>query len=325
MKVGIILVFTEEQLKNYAKPLSKTEEEKCKHAINLVINALSCLGFKEDEEISRMISDTPSYMTTMSNTDKSYKIRIFLQGSYANNTNVRSYSDVDIAVIQEDAFRGKYRNGLQGIDYGFFPERHRNKSFKDIVQEALVKSFGKDVKRKNKSIKIYGNTYRNDADTVPAIRYRDYSKDYKLDKNNYVAGILIKTDDGSEIINYPEQHLRNGVEKNKNTNYYFKKMVRIGKELRYQMEEEGFYYANLCSSFGVECLLYNVPDHLFFVHDKYSYIFDGIVKYLYNNKIYFSDYFEINGIKKLNCDSYDRSEVYMKFIDELREFYQYEI
>ena len=40
----------------------------------------------------------------------------------------------------------------------------------------LEHKFGSDVERKNKSIKIHGNTYRKDADSVPCRRYRDYRK-----------------------------------------------------------------------------------------------------------------------------------------------------
>ena len=43
------MIFTEEQLKNYAKPLSETEENQCKNAIRMVSRALSELGLKEHE------------------------------------------------------------------------------------------------------------------------------------------------------------------------------------------------------------------------------------------------------------------------------------
>lgn len=96
------------------------------------------------------------------------------------------------------------------------------------------------VQRKNKSIKINDNSYRKDADSVPCIRYRDYSNDYVVHSDNYIGGIIIQADDGTEIFNYPEQHIKNGVDKNKTTNFYFKKMIRIAKEIRYQMDEYGY-------------------------------------------------------------------------------------
>lgn len=42
-----------------------------------------------------------------------------MQGSYANNTNVRTQSDVDIAVVEEDTFRTQYRSGVSDSNYGF--------------------------------------------------------------------------------------------------------------------------------------------------------------------------------------------------------------
>ena len=69
------------------------------------------------------------------------------------------------------------------------------------------------MERKNKSIKIHGNTYRKDADSVPCRRYRDYRGDYQKDTKNYIPGIVITPDHGSRIINYPEQHIANGRKK----------------------------------------------------------------------------------------------------------------
>lgn len=43
------MIFTEEQLRSYAKPLSETEENQCKNAIRMVSNALKDLGLKEIE------------------------------------------------------------------------------------------------------------------------------------------------------------------------------------------------------------------------------------------------------------------------------------
>ncbi len=181
------------------------------------------------------------------------------------------------------------------------------------------------MERKNKSIKIHGNSYRKDADSVPALRYRDYSYDYRFDPENYVGGILIKADDGTEVINYPEQHIKNGIDKNKRTNLYFKKMVRIAKEMRYQMQDEGYEFAQKASSFGIECLLYNVPDEIFAKYDYYKYIFDDIVEFLYDNKHSINSFVEVNGIKKLCYDSDDREKIYKGFIDDLKGFYSYEI
>lgn len=179
--------FTEAQLKRFAAPLSETENQKCLNAIGMVRDALKNLGFTDDrKDIQKMYDDTYAYYLDMRSSDGKRKVHLFIQGSYANNTNVRTQSDVDIAVVQEDIFTTEYRPASSGypqsdIDYNFCIAAPAAKKFKDEVQECLENKFGTDVERKNKSIKIHGNTYRKDADSVPCRRYRDYRNDYRKD------------------------------------------------------------------------------------------------------------------------------------------------
>ena len=98
--------FTEAMLDNYSQPLSATEDQHCKNAILLVRDALKGLGFNNDgRELSLLYPDTYAYSLQLRTADGSRQIKLFVQGSYANNTNVRTQSDVDIAVIQEEVFR----------------------------------------------------------------------------------------------------------------------------------------------------------------------------------------------------------------------------
>lgn len=320
--------FTEEQLMAYAKPLSETENQQCKNAISMVRDALKELDYmdEDDKGISLLYEDTHSYSIKMRSRTGSKKISIFVQGSYANKTNVRSESDVDIAVVEEDIFKMGYRGSFDIYpqtykDYGFHRVNSSDYSFKDKVEECLKVKFGDDVERKDKSIKICGNTYRNDADTVPCTRYRDYRKDYDYDESNYVAGIVITTDQGEEIINYPEQHIEQGRKKNIATNLVYKKMVRIIKTLRYKMCDEGYSEATEVSSFGLESLLWNVPNEIFTTYATYRFGFKYILEYLYSNKESFIYYKEANGIKKL-CSTVYETEKYKKFIDKLYDYYE---
>lgn len=320
--------FTEEQLRQYAAPLSETENEKCLNAIRMVRDALKNLGFTDDnQDVRKMYEDTYAYMFEMRNIGGTRKIRLFIQGSYANNTNVRTQSDVDIAVVQEEVFTPEYRSPSSiypqsDSDYGFYSVT-QEKLFKDEVQNCLENKFGYDVERKNKSIKVHGNTYRKDADTVPCRRYRDYREDYSFDENNYVPGIVIYPDHGSRIINYPEQHIENGRKKNNNTNRYYKKMVRIIKKMRYLMCDCGYKEAEDMSSFGLESLLWNLPDSLFTKYSSYKYIFSDIVDYLYEHKNEIAAYKEANGIKELCPLSTDVAK-FISFINRLYLFYEYD-
>jgi len=319
--------FTEQQLKQYALPLSETENQKCLHAISMVRDALKELGFADPgTSISPLFSETYSYALEMKHSTLNRKVKIFIQGSYANNTNVRTQSDVDIAVVQEEVFQTEYRSsGLypqSDADYNFSIVPPATKSFKDEVQDCLTSKFGRDVERKDKSIKVHGNTYRKDADTVPCRRYRDYRQDFRKDASNFIGGIVIYPDSGGSIINYPEQHIANGKKKNTDTNHWYKKMVRINKKIRYIMSDAGMTCADNVSSFGLESLLWNIPNSEFMVYSSYGFSFKHILQYLYTHQSDFSTYKEANGIKPLCPDISDITN-YSRFITTLYQNYEY--
>lgn len=327
--------FTEAMLEDYAKPLSETENQSCKNAIRLVSDSLKRLGFTDDgREISPLYPDTYSYSLELRNLIGTRKIKLLVQGSYANNTNVRTQSDVDIAVIQEEVFTTEYRTD------GWYPQTDANyhftiaptpaKAFKDEVQECLENDFGRDVERKNKSIKVHGNTYRKDTDTVPCRRYRDYRKDFYNDANNYVGGIVIYPDNGGRIINYPEQHIANGRIKNINTHQYYKKMVRIMKKIRFLMEESNNAAfksaAQGVSSFMLESLLWNIEDKWYLDNCGNTtriLAFKSMVEHLVIHQKLFSYFKEANGIKPLCVD--DIALEKLKFyVNTLIFFFEYE-
>lgn len=315
--------FTEQDLENYSKPLSDTEIEKCKNAIRMVRDAMKDIGFLDNSnDIESLIEGTYAFGTILRNKSNNRKVKLFLQGSFANNTNVRQKSDVDIAIILESTFKPKYRLGTTSANYGHIDSTDSLYTFKDDVQKALQCKFGEDVKRKDKSIKINGNTYRVDTDTVPSMRYRDYSNDYSDLDNNYVEGIVIYPDSGGTIINYPELHIKNGKIKNNSTNYKFKKMVRIMKKIRYIMQDNAYSSSNKVSSFGLESLLWNIPDSVFAKYNSYRFVFDELIKYAKENDI--SDFKEANGIKNLFPNQQILSD-YSQFIFDINSFFQYDI
>lgn len=316
--------FKEEMLISYAAPPSATEENRCKNAISMVRDALKMSNFTDDnKEIRTLYEGTYSYGVVMESKSTGRKIKIFVQGSYANGTNVKQNSDVDIAIILESTFKTKYRYGVSNSNYGFSSSSYNFANFKDDVQSALKKVFGSDVKRGDKSIKINGNGYRVDTDTVPALRYRDYTQDYSNSELNYIGAISIYSDStGEEIVNYPEQHIQNGKKKNVDTNHYYKKMVRIAKKIRYLMQDSGISSASKVSSFGIESLLWNIPNSYFTKYQSNKYTFDEIVNYLVDNPN-LDTYKEANGIKPLFPNGENLND-YVKFIKDLRTFYNYE-
>ena len=232
--------FTNEQLAAMARPASETEEQKLENAENAVKNALSKYTLASDN------------------------YEVFGQGSYANNTNIRNNSDIDINVCYTGAFYFQLPSGRTREEYGLTnPSTYSYSQFKNDVKTILVAHFGREnVVRKNKCLHIKENTYRVEIDVVPTWRFRLYGND----RNSYKEGVKLFADrDGEEIINFPKEHLANGVSKNNNTSRRFKKLVRIVKNLHIRMEDERYYKNATITSFLLECLTYNYPNNNFHI------------------------------------------------------------
>ena len=318
--------FTEDQLEIFASPISRSESDKCKNAIRMVRDAMKLVGYTDNgKEIRTFETDTYSFALDLSANYGLKKIVLLVQGSYANKTNIPSQSDVDVAVILESTFIPKYRATVSGKDYGFSDGTHTAQELKAEVEYALNVKFGYEgVERRDKSIKVFGNAYRVDADVVPAYRYRDYSSDYTFNEKNYVGGIEIRPDSGGRIVNYPEQHIKMGIAKNKVTEYKFKRCVRIIKNMREKMKENNVYVSDEISSFGLESLLWNVDVSIYKKYSCLRFIFDEVVQFLYNNTSNFDSYVEANGIKPLFSNQCSKA-AYIQFVKDLKDFYEYDI
>lgn len=137
-------------------------------------------------------------------------------------------------------------------------------------------------------------------------------------------GIYIITDKEKEkIYNYPLQHIRNGTEKNKNTEYKYKQYVRIFKYIKYYMEISDYQSAKELGSFKVESLLWNVPNEYFTKYYHCGYGVEHIISYLVSNKDKIFTYKEANGIKNL-CPEYMDGVKMNNFINDIKTFFVYD-
>jgi predicted nucleotidyltransferase len=196
-------------------------------------------------------------------------IEVFAQGSYANRTNVRQDSDIDICVLYKDAFFPNYSmsEGLNEAALGFMEGWYPYADFKNDVEAALKSYFGAgSITRGKKAFDVHANTYRVDADVVPCFEHRRYMG--TLEEHWYESGTQFLPDDGGRIINWPRQNYQNGVEKNEATGRRFKAVVRILKRLRNEMVENGHSLAEPIPSYLIECLVWNVPNEGF-GHETY--------------------------------------------------------
>ncbi len=196
--------------------------------------------------------------------DRRYKV--FLQGSYGNDTNIIAESDVDV-VIRLDAIFTYDLDNLTLDEKQAFQSLHpaatyNHVHFRNDVLAALKNRFGDQAKPGTKAVMIEPFHNRRKADVLIATQHRKYSR-YGVGNDQYVEGISFHKSDGTRVVNYPEKHRDNLRVKNQATNEVFKRVVRIFKNVRSVMVAEGTIEAGGAPSYYVEGLLYNVPDHLF--------------------------------------------------------------
>jgi len=253
--------FSEQTFDNWRKPASESEEQRISNAISMIKDAI------------RASDDL-----------KNKNIEIFVQGSYANNTNVRAESDVDVCVMLKDTFYSEYPDGVTDSDYGFTEGTNNFSTYRQQVIKALIEKYGSaNVKPGNKSIKITSNSYRVEADAVPSFQYRNYKYNNSRNANNYKEGIkFYPQNSSSEVINYPKIHIENGKVKNENTQRRFKRLVRIFKRIRYKMIDDGEPVNKGISSFLIECLLWNTPNTIFNDYSNWTERTKQAITYLYN-------------------------------------------
>jgi hypothetical protein len=194
---------------------------------------------------------------------------IYLQGSYANSTNIRFDSDVDIVVQLNDVFWSDKTwltefEKQQYVTY-FSSSAYKFVEFKNNIYSALIKAFGEEnVEYSDKCLKVKENTYRVNADVVPCFQYRVYKKFLSYNNQEFIEGMkFINTGNQTEVINYPKKHLANCKSKNIDTGGNFKSIVRIFKNIKRQLVENGHFDEKTAPSYFIENLLYNCSSPCF--------------------------------------------------------------
>ena len=265
----------ENTFRSWASPPGKTEQEKCENAERAI---------KKAKTTSEVLNQR--------------NVTVFQQGSYRNRTNVRTESDVDICMLCADSIFFDLPDGMTYTDFGIVtPADYSYSNYKMDVENALVSYFGRDaVTRGNKAFDVHENTYRIDADVVACFEYRWYQH-----TGTYRTGVAFLTDQGQQIVNWPNQNYQNGVAKNEATSRGFKALVRILKNLRNEMKNNGISAANSVPGYLIECLTWNVPNEGF-SHDTYTSDVRWTLAHLFNNTPNDADckeWCEINDIKYL--------------------------
>lgn len=214
-------------------------------------------------------------------------VEIFLQGSYANSTNVYGDSDVDVVVLYPDtvywdmsaltpAHRQLHEATYPLADYSW-------SQLQNEALSALRSHYGMyAVTLGGKSLKVETGSGLRVSDVVPVVQFRRYAT--FAGRGNLSAHWGVKFFDSSNnpIVNYPKYHIARGEEKNQasRTEGQYKATVRIFKNFRSFLVDNDLLGERVAPSYFLECALYNVPDRLFV--GRYTDTVPAIIGYLLN-------------------------------------------
>lgn len=270
----------EDIFSSWAQGPGTTEAEKCENAERAVRKAVAA-----DSKLSRL------------------DVTVFAQGSYKARTNIKEDSDVDVCVRYNGGFFEWYPEGKTRADFGNVEGSLNFSDFKNMVDAALNSYFGKaSVTRGNKAFDIHANTYRVDADVLPTFEFRSYTGEFHSDgSHHYHPGVAFFPDRGNMVINWPQQTYDNGVSRNDATGRRYKRVIRILKRLRNEMQERKIAHAQGVQSFLIECLVWNAPGEAF-QHASYTEDTRDVIAHVFNRMLKeedCSEWGEVNELKYL--------------------------
>jgi Nucleotidyltransferase domain len=195
---------------------------------------------------------------------------VFLQGSYANDTNIYGDSDIDVVVLYSDS----YHYDLHGLTpqeqerhhQYFQPATYTWAHLNAEVLAALRSYYGHNaVTPGKKAIKVDTGQGRMTADVIPGLQFRYYTAYNSPQDLRAHWGMQFFDSSGNAVVNYPKQHIHNGQAKNalQRANGEYKPTVRIFKNLRNHLVRSGLLADGIAPSYFIEGALSNVPDHFF--------------------------------------------------------------
>ena len=227
---------------------------------------------------------------------------VFLQGSYRNSTNIYGDSDVDVVAMLKETFKPDYdyldESSKALVKLGHVDATYTLTDFRRDVTNAIRRTFPThNITEGGKSIKIPRTSNNIPADVVPSLEYRLYLPPKTLLADaSHVDGIwLWDVQRHHAVTSFPKYSYDNGVAKHARTNQWYKPTVRIFKNARGWMEDNGLIQSGTASSHAIECLLYNVPDQQF--GSSYGDTVVNVVNWL--NGADLTDFVCQNGIQRL--------------------------
>lgn len=196
-----------------------------------------------------------------------YTFDVFLQGSYANATNTRGDSDVDIVAMLTSSYMPEISllspTEQRRYEARRIPATTTVEDFRRAVHLALADRYER-VEPKNKCLKIPRQGSLLNTDVVPCQQHRRYFEFPEIGSPRWIEGISIKPLRGPRIVNYPKEHRTNGQALNQDTGERYKPTVRQVKRLRRAAVDKGLVRIDQAPGYLLECMIFNVPTYMFY-------------------------------------------------------------
>jgi len=237
---------------------------------------------------------------------------------------VYNSGDVDILVIRTDTFHGDFSH-VPDHAASHAPNRNPQQMFEEHaegVYRTLQAQYGtRNVERGEKAIEVDSDELPLGADVVPCLQYRRF---WSRQPGNHMKGIVFWTTDGTKIINFPRRHRIMGTRYNEYTNGNYKPTIRILKNFRNTLAENGAIEKENAASYFIECLLSNVETATIAKDDIRDRV-EGILDELEADAAEeFPDYTVQHGMQPLFGDETTQWDVEhaRAFVTEARRFYE---
>lgn len=265
------MAIPESQLETWSKQGATSTSQTTYASIKHALDTSSCL---EDKQFER-----------------------YLQGSYANATNIRGDSDVDVVVELVSPFLANTERLSEEERRAFDRDHHDAEykwaDFRQDVEFTLRDYYGSSwVNSASRCLRVVGKSGRLDSDVVVAVQYRIYTRYRSRTDNDFIGGIKFKDLlTGAWIENFPKHHRQNGSAKNNysRTKENYKPSIRMFKNARNRLIRDGELSEHTAPSYFVECLFYNVPDDRF--EGTLQQIYLGSLKWLCEQFVASKSYF----------------------------------
>lgn len=202
---------------------------------------------------------------------------VYLQGSYANSTNIRSESDVDVVIELTSVFWSNLQE-IEKQSLGLTPGRYSLDDFRREVIQAIQSYYRRGLVDTSggKAVKVLAESGRLNADVLPCATYKRY------DSMKLIAeGITFWNQrNGQQVINYPKLHISNGEQKNsaEQTKGGYKPSLRMFKNARTRIIGDSEELRKRFPSYFTECLFFNVPDSVYL--SSFQYTYQNAINYL---------------------------------------------